>query len=689
MVDMLWANEDGLINGVRHSIEMKGAQLEGDINSGKVGDEMKSNAEDDDKFSTISDQDDEDYMSKKDASSIFRSTSGYASESRISISHFNQNCLIPAQILTAESLMAGVTYDPTSSENQYAVSLIMDGNDLAKIKNLLMITALLELFAEEEEDDGSQLSHSSRLLSPLARKTRAAAEQTLEASWKTLKETLLNQSREVTELSLKYCKLNEKGLFKLFASLRNNEALQTLDLCGNVFTSDNTSASLGNLLNFNKTLSTLSVQEANIGNVGATLLSQALHINTSITFLNLSANSIDAQGCVMLASALTENKSLTHLNISRNLIGSRGAQTLATALHHNRHLLHLDVGRQRLKGKLGQDGAKVLAHCLMLNNVLRVLRIGRNRLGFEGCRHLAGALLTNRTLQVLDLGCNKIGIEGSIQIANAVLQNSCVEYVIIGHRRLPVCHLIGHYHENRRQTECSFIFNFQDKKNKNENKDVNKIAQSIVEEELETAFEKELEFDYNIYCANDEAKVHSDSVFNASRSDFRCVDFQVLQPQYSAQGGDSEKKGGRIESYKRNNTSASGGNTTTDTVEEAVFSISDEEAVFIAHLIKDNSRLESLRIDHSFLPIQKLRGRPYEVEIENSGIIKDSDLYNLDLSNTQIKCPDAIVIGILIADNPRLQLISLQGNDFSKTEGETWISNALAKNPHLGIGIHY
>ena len=82
----------------------------------------------------------------------------------------------------------------------------------------------------------------------------------------------------------------------LVDSLRQNSTLRTLDLQGNHISRDNAAASLGmetlstilityrlyvgNMLNFNKFLVELNVQETELGNTGATMVAQALHINT-------------------------------------------------------------------------------------------------------------------------------------------------------------------------------------------------------------------------------------------------------------------------------------------------------------------------------------------------------------------------------------------------------------------------
>ena len=652
MMDMHWADGDYIAQSFRKSM-----RLDGDLNLEQIEMENQSDngGDDSDNDGCANVTPSSDSPQREDSFSKAKPSLMAKTESRLSINEFDMDYLVPMKTFSKESLTAGVVYDPIIADGVNEVSILLDGIDLSKSKYFMMILPLITLsYAADDDSTSYSGSHSSRFLSPLARLKRTQADLDMENFAHDMKNTMSKQCNGVIEVSLRYCKVGEKSLFKLFSSLRGNTTVVNLNLCGNTFKSDNVAASLGNLLNFNRTLERVNVQETLMGNVGCTLISQSLHINDSVTELELSANNINAQGCVMLASALAENKALTKLNLSRNAIGSRGVRSLTTALHENKHLIHLDLGRQRLKGKIGHDGAKYLARCLMVNSSIRILRIGRNRLGFEGCRYICGALLSNNTLQVLDLGRNKIGIEGAIQVANAVLQNSCLEFVVIGHRKLPICHLIGHFHENRRLTECSFIFNFQ-----NQNySDSKNIAQSIVQDKIEEEFEKELEFDNNVYFADDSAKVHCDSVFKPTRSDFDCIDFQVIKP--SSKHDTSNK-------------------------ETAILSITDEEAVFIAHLIKDNFRLESLRIDHTFLPVQKLRGRPYEVEIDDSGVIAESEFYNLDLSKSRINCPDAVVIGILIADNPRLKLISLHGNNFCKTEGETWITNALAKNPNLGI----
>jgi len=106
----------------------------------------------------------------------------------------------------------------------------------------------------------------------------------------------------------------------------------------------------------------------------------------------------------------------------------------------------------------------------------------------------------------------------------------------------------------------------------------------------------------------------------------------------------------------------------------------DEMAIVVLQLLKENAVLTSLRLSQAEcpLPVQKLIGK---------NLIHDSvgPPWQLDLSNQGYGSVDAIIIGGLVADNPFLRVLSLQGNDFAATEGENWIANALTTNVTLKL----
>jgi hypothetical protein len=131
--------------------------------------------------------------------------------------------------------------------------------------------------------------------------------------------------------------------------------------------------------------------------------------------------------------------------------------------------------------------------------------------------------------------------------------------------------------------------------------------------------------------------------------------------------------------------------------------VTDEESVLIAHLLRGNNLLQELRLEHTFLPIQLLRGRSFTTHIGRftggvsgndsgngvgSGVVASpvmgsTHMYSMDLSNSNLVSSDATVIGVLVAENPYLRTVCLKGNYFNKTDGETWIANAINKNPNL------
>jgi len=518
-------------------------------------------------------------------------------------------------------------------------------------------------------------------------------------------------------LSLRYCDITPRGVSILVDSLRQNSTLRTLDLQGNHISRDNAAASLGNMLNFNKFLVELNVQETELGNTGATMVAQALHINASIVKLNLSGNHIGHVGCLMLSLSLEENATLTHLNISRNEIGPQGAKSLSKALYINKTLKYLDLNRQKLKGKIGPDGAKYMARCLRMNNSLKILRMGRNRISFEGSRHIAGMLLVNRGLRILDLAYSKLGVEGAMQLGNALHQNNSLQSLVLANRLLPICYLKGvhdsdYYMRPSRTSlpvDVSYISSrnsaSQDSPSVASPQHINGDSQNIEEYML----------DDDVYNANSLGTLNCDVAYDCSMKSFDVIDLQVLFASPVEDSGISSMRGtvsshtndhnsalhrgtdfaeGQRKSgqnndssnsyYSHDNRGSAGSQVsnlshTTSTGGSVILPlpVGDEEGVLIGQLVKTNNLLKELRLENTFLPIQQLRGRSIVMNSTTPSV------YSLDMTSSNIMSSDAIVIGLLIAENPCLRTICLKGNHFAKTEGETWIANAISVNSTL------
>ena len=399
----------------------------------------------------------------------------------------------------------------------------------------------------------------------------------------------------------------------------------------------------------------------------------------------------------MLSQMLEENTTLTHLNLSRNEIGSQGAKVLANCLYVNRALVYLDINRQKLKGKIGAYGAKFLAQGLRMNNNLRVLRLARNRIGLEGSRHISGMLLVNRGLRILDLAYSKIGVEGAMQLGGALHQNNTLQWIVLANRLLPVCVLKGVHdadyflRHSRASVPVDISITHQSVKMA-ESSPTGSCSQNPEDERPHSdAVEFMLEDD--VYGANSDDTLNCDIIYECAEMRFDRIDMQVLV--VSSLPNTEEVSGAPNASDSTEKTAAARIPSATDTVSECSDSqrpsthsqqvsiiiplpLSDEESVLIAHLVRTNSLLQELRLENTFLPVQQLRGRSIFV---GSGSVPA--FYALDLSYSNLMSSDAIIIGMLISENPSLRTICLRGNYFNKTEGETWIVDALSKNSTL------
>ncbi|MGC0372311.1 MAG: hypothetical protein DGJ47_001023, partial [Rickettsiaceae bacterium] len=124
---------------------------------------------------------------------------------------------------------------------------------------------------------------------------------------------ITRQDIQGLETFLKYIPLTE--LFFTFNHIKNEGA-----------------KALANLLNGNKTLTTLDLSTNNIGDEGSAALADSLHENTTLTTLDLSENNIGDEGAAALAESLKENTTLTTLDLVANNIGDEGAAALAESL---------------------------------------------------------------------------------------------------------------------------------------------------------------------------------------------------------------------------------------------------------------------------------------------------------------------------------------------------------------------
>jgi len=173
------------------------------------------------------------------------------------------------------------------------------------------------------------------------------------------------------------------------------------------------------ILQDNKNIVALHIDNGNIGSDRTVALCQILQDNKNITSLRLSGNDIGYTGVVALAQLLKSNKNITSIDISNNNIGSEGIALLEDALRGNRSIetLHLSGN------KIGDEGVQILAKSLIDTNIT-LLNLSKNNIGPKGIALLADVIRGNRIIETLCLSNNKIGDEGAKILAELLIDTN-------------------------------------------------------------------------------------------------------------------------------------------------------------------------------------------------------------------------------------------------------------------------
>ncbi|XP_078528559.1 NACHT, LRR and PYD domains-containing protein 12-like isoform X2 [Lissotriton helveticus] len=257
----------------------------------------------------------------------------------------------------------------------------------------------------------------------------------------------LRSSRSLLDLDLNCNKLGDAGATVLCDGLKHPDTrLQKIHLylCGITGAS---CAALAAVLCSNRSLLDLDLEQNKLGDAGASLLWEALkHPDTRLQKIRLIFCGITGASCAALAAALPSNRSLLELDLKQNELGDAGATlisealkrpdtrlqkinldccgitgascaALAAALCSGRSLLDLGL---RLS-TLGDAGATLLCDALKHPDT-RLQKINLNSCEITGasCAALAAALRPNRSLLELDLGCNPLGDAGATLLWEAL-----------------------------------------------------------------------------------------------------------------------------------------------------------------------------------------------------------------------------------------------------------------------------
>ncbi|CAF1468361.1 unnamed protein product, partial [Adineta steineri] len=230
------------------------------------------------------------------------------------------------------------------------------------------------------------------------------------------------------------CYLTEHALEENGIAVSEEKTLSTLYIDENQIGIEG-AQHLANILQKNTTLTTLSIGENQIGDEGmrhslhvldlssnqlkmsnAQYFASMLENNTTLITLDLRDNKLRSKGIEFIADALKKNKTLRILNLRFNHIDDDGAEYLADTLITNKTLATLNLWNNDITG----IGVRSLANALQKNTALTTLDLGRNRIGSDGTKYLGNMLRINSVLTTLNLWDNQIKGKGAKYLANAL-----------------------------------------------------------------------------------------------------------------------------------------------------------------------------------------------------------------------------------------------------------------------------
>jgi len=187
-------------------------------------------------------------------------------------------------------------------------------------------------------------------------------------------------NKTLRQLAVNNCGFDLKSAIHLITNLHNNNSLQLLyfdrPMLLQYTKEDELSDHISRLLEQSKVLCDISLRYCNIQNHGAKLLADALIRNATLINLNLECNKIGISGAEVLASYLMvrSQNTVKSLGLSFNFIGDDGAIAIAEAIKCNTSLCHLSLKNNNI----GPIGLKAIADALECNSTLESISIFGN-----------------------------------------------------------------------------------------------------------------------------------------------------------------------------------------------------------------------------------------------------------------------------------------------------------------------
>ena len=149
--------------------------------------------------------------------------------------------------------------------------------------------------------------------------------------------------KQCQEFSLNKNSISDKGLQFISHCLRQNPRLEQLNLNENLITDRGVLTLTHVLINENKNLFILSLENLKLGPTSGVYFARMLTMNNTLTQLLVKDNQLKDRGMNAIVFALQNNISLTKLDIRNNQITDRSFQVIVQLLNINRGLIEFQL----------------------------------------------------------------------------------------------------------------------------------------------------------------------------------------------------------------------------------------------------------------------------------------------------------------------------------------------------------
>jgi Ran GTPase-activating protein (RanGAP) involved in mRNA processing and transport len=203
-----------------------------------------------------------------------------------------------------------------------------------------------------------------------------------------------------------YAQAGDEGMKHVATALKENTTLQSLSVQRNLVTAVGMKPVFRALRKHNCTLTTLLLDDNELGGKGTDSLAKMLKVNEVLTELHASDSGLTGRHLRALAEGVRANSTLKTLNLSYNDLGKDGAMCLRDMLCEPGKGVLQDL--RAVRCKITDRDAQRIADALMTNKSLMTLNLAENRIKSQGLQYLCAAMQENTTLTSMNVASHGV-----------------------------------------------------------------------------------------------------------------------------------------------------------------------------------------------------------------------------------------------------------------------------------------